>query len=59
MKATAVYSAKPPQPSSYLFAIDVSYQAVQSGVVSAAAEAIRGVLNQFPADAGRPSESKV
>ena len=58
-KATAIYSAKAPSPASYLFVIDVSYSAVKSGVVSAAAQSIRDVLDHFPKDAGRPSEAKI
>lgn len=53
-KATEVYCARPPQPASYLFAIDVTYNAVKSGMVSAAAQAIREVLNSFAATENSP-----
>jgi len=59
-KATSVYQEKSPQFASYLFVIDVTYLAVKSGVVAAASQAIREVLDLFPsAGPDRPSEAKI
>lgn len=42
-------------PVSYMFAIDVTYGSMKSGLVSAACQAIRETLNVFAASAGQPN----
>lgn len=51
-KATSVYCRKgrTPRPISYLFVIDVSYNAIKNGLVAAAAQSIQQHLDLFPAD---------
>ncbi|KAJ1341577.1 hypothetical protein BSLG_003850 [Batrachochytrium salamandrivorans] len=47
------YMVRPPQPVVMLFVIDVTYAAVQSGMVSVAAKAIRDSLDTIPNSDGR------
>ncbi|ORX81264.1 hypothetical protein K493DRAFT_242055 [Basidiobolus meristosporus CBS 931.73] len=42
--ATKEYCIRPPVPASYIFAIDVSWNAVQNGMLASAAQAIRDSL---------------
>jgi protein transport protein SEC24 len=44
---------RPPQPAVFFFLIDVTYGAVQSGMVAAAANAILNTLDQIPDSDGR------
>ncbi|KAI9144636.1 Sec23/Sec24 trunk domain-containing protein [Paraphysoderma sedebokerense] len=46
--APAEYMVRPPQPAVYLFIIDVSYQAVQSGMVAVAAQTLLDSLDKIP-----------
>lgn len=56
--APASYCSRPPQVPGYLFVIDVSYNAVQSGMVLSACAAIREVLRNLPVpNTGRPDEA--
>jgi protein transport protein SEC24 len=41
---TKEYCARPPRPASFVFAIDVSFQAIQSGMLWAATRAIKYLL---------------
>lgn len=55
--APASYCARVPQVPSFLFVIDVSYNAVQSGMLSTACQAIKEVLRNLPTpNTGRPDE---
>eukprot|EP01135_Chromosphaera_perkinsii_P009393 Nk52_evm69s1737 gene=Nk52_evmTU69s1737 len=47
-KATDEYCARPPSPIGYMFVIDVSYQAVQSGMLSTVVNGIRAFLDTLP-----------
>lgn len=47
------YMVRPPQPPVFLFLLDVSYPAVSTGVVSAAAKIILDSLDQIPNTFGR------
>lgn len=51
--APAEYMVRPPQPLVYLFVIDVSYVAVQSGMVATAAKTILDSLDRIPNDGDR------
>ena len=51
--APTEYMVRPPQPLVYLFLIDVSYQAIQSGMVATAATTILESLDRIPNDEGR------
>lgn len=51
--ASAEYMVRPPQPPAYVFVIDTSYQAVQSGMVATVAEAILQSLDAIPNEDGR------
>ncbi|KAF8975060.1 COPII subunit, partial [Entomortierella lignicola] len=51
--APAEYMVRPPQPLVYLFVIDVSYSAVQCGMVATAATTILESLDRIPNDEGR------
>ncbi|KAF9171734.1 COPII subunit [Mortierella sp. AD010] len=51
--APAEYMVRPPQPLVYLFLIDVSYPAVQCGMVATAATTILESLDRIPNDEGR------
>ncbi|KAG9294277.1 hypothetical protein G9A89_021636 [Geosiphon pyriformis] len=51
--APTEYMVRPPQPPVYLFIIDVSYPAVQSGVVATAARTILESLDRLPNDDNR------
>jgi len=44
---TAEYISKPPKPLSYLFAIDVSYNAISTGTVKMVTETIKKLLASF------------
>ncbi|KAI9221027.1 protein transport protein SEC24 [Blastocladiella britannica] len=46
--APSEYMLRPPQPAVYLFVIDVSYVAVQSGMVHMAAQIIKDALEALP-----------
>lgn len=60
-KVTSQYCPKdrPTVALNYLFAIDVSYTAVQSGLVAAAAQSILHILDSFPKDEAGDSEAKI
>lgn len=47
--ATQQYTYRPPQAPAYFFVLDVSYGAVQSGLVFAALQAIKTSLDRLPA----------
>jgi protein transport protein SEC24 len=51
--APADYIVRPPQPPSYVFIIDISFQSVQAGVVSVVADAIKESLDKIPNEDGR------
>ncbi|KAI9263739.1 hypothetical protein BY458DRAFT_477111 [Sporodiniella umbellata] len=51
--APADYIVRPPQPPCYVFVIDVSFQSVQTGMVSAVADAIKDSLDKIPNEDGR------
>lgn len=42
---------RPPQPPVYVFVLDVSFSAIQSGVLQSAANAIAASLDRLPGDA--------
>eukprot|EP01114_Cavostelium_apophysatum_P006837 TRINITY_DN1833_c0_g1_i1.p1 TRINITY_DN1833_c0_g1~~TRINITY_DN1833_c0_g1_i1.p1 ORF type:complete len:964 (-),score=245.41 TRINITY_DN1833_c0_g1_i1:62-2953(-) len=46
--ATAEYIQRPPLPLAYLFAIDVSYNAVASGMLAMVVEKLRSILTALP-----------
>jgi protein transport protein SEC24 len=48
--APAEYMVRPPQPPVYVFVIDVSFHAVQCGMLAVAAEAIRASLDRMQGD---------
>ena len=50
--APAEYMVRAPQAPAFLFVIDVSHYAVQSGMVAAAAEAIKASLDAMPGGEG-------
>jgi protein transport protein SEC24 len=49
-EASAEYMVRPPMPPSYMFALDVSQGAVQSGLLATAVNAIKGTLDSLPGD---------
>lgn len=51
--APADYIVRPPQPPAYVFVIDVCFQAVQTGMVSVVADAIKESLDKIPNEDGR------
>ncbi|KAG0339230.1 COPII subunit, partial [Podila humilis] len=51
--APTEYMVRPPQPLVYLFLIDVSYPAIQCGMVATAATTILESLDRIPNDEGR------
>ncbi|KAL7753855.1 COPII subunit [Sorochytrium milnesiophthora] len=51
--APSEYMARPPQPPVFLFIIDVSYNAVQSGMVATAAKTLLNNLDSLPNQDGR------
>lgn len=51
--APTEYAFRPPQPPVYVFLIDVSYPAVQSGMVATAARTILESLDRLPNDDSR------
>ena len=48
--APVEYSTRPPMPPSYFFVIDVSAQAVQSGMLATVCRTIRACLDRLPGD---------
>jgi protein transport protein SEC24 len=44
---------RPPQPPVYIFVLDTSFQAVQSGMISVAVDGIRNSLDSIPNEDGR------
>lgn len=48
IQAPAEYMVRPPQAPVYVFAIDVSYTAVSSGMLAACVDAIRAALDKLP-----------
>ncbi|KAI8383069.1 Sec23/Sec24 trunk domain-containing protein [Blakeslea trispora] len=51
--APADYIMRPPQPPVYVFVIDTSVQAIQSGMISVVADAILASLDKIPNEDGR------
>ncbi|KAJ2963416.1 hypothetical protein NQZ79_g1574 [Umbelopsis isabellina] len=51
--APTEYMVRPPQPPAYVFIIDVSYSAVQSGMVATAARTILDSLDRLPNEENR------
>ncbi|KAF9579772.1 COPII subunit [Lunasporangiospora selenospora] len=51
--APTEYMVRPPQPLVYMFVIDVSYPAIQCGMVATAATTILESLDRIPNDDGR------
>ncbi|CAF3776387.1 unnamed protein product [Rotaria sp. Silwood1] len=49
--ATADYMARPPQPAMYLFLLDVSHNAIQTGYLSSFCDILLENLNGLPGDA--------
>jgi protein transport protein SEC24 len=46
--APSEYMVRPPQPPSYFFVIDVSYNAITSGMFRTVVETIKATLSDFP-----------
>ncbi|KAJ3125731.1 Protein transport protein Sec24C [Nowakowskiella sp. JEL0407] len=57
--ATKEYCARPPEPASYIFAIDVSWTAVQSGMLRTAVEALKNFLYGNPERGGLPPSCRI
>lgn len=59
--ATKDYCARPPEPTGFLFVIDVSYASIQAGMLASACQAIRESLALFPKglDKDAPSPCKI
>ncbi|KAI9011499.1 Sec23/Sec24 trunk domain-containing protein [Gaertneriomyces semiglobifer] len=57
--ATKEYCARPPRPVSYVFAIDISWAALQSGMVQVAVDAIKSILYPGETGNGLPAGAKV
>ncbi|KAI7855420.1 hypothetical protein BDC45DRAFT_439062 [Circinella umbellata] len=51
--ASADYMVRPPQPPAYVFIIDTSYQAIQTGMVGVVANSILKSLDNIPNEDGR------
>jgi protein transport protein SEC24 len=51
--APAEYTVRPPQPPVYVFVMDVSYSAVQTGMIAVVADAIKSSLDTLPNEDGR------
>ncbi|KAI8371496.1 uncharacterized protein BYT42DRAFT_501415 [Radiomyces spectabilis] len=51
--APAEYIMRPPQPPIFVFVIDTSFQAIQSGMIDAVADAILASLDKIPNEDGR------
>lgn len=51
--APTEYMARPPQPAVYVFLIDVSHSAIQSGMVATATRTILENLDRLPDEDGR------
>ncbi|CAF1088386.1 unnamed protein product [Adineta steineri] len=49
--ATADYMARPPQPAMYLFLLDVSHNAIQTGYLQSFCDILSENLNSLPGDA--------
>ncbi|CAF3246703.1 unnamed protein product [Rotaria socialis] len=49
--ATADYMARPPQPAMYLFLLDVSHNAIQTGYLQSFCDILSECLNGLPGDA--------
>ncbi|CAF1303782.1 unnamed protein product [Adineta ricciae] len=49
--ATADYMARPPQPAMYLFLLDVSHNAIQTGYLQSFCDILLESLNNLPGDA--------
>ncbi|KAJ1916748.1 COPII coat Sec23p-Sfb3p heterodimer component [Mycoemilia scoparia] len=54
--ATKDFISRPPMPASYIFAIDVSWQSVQSKLIESATKAIKSLLFEGP---GIPDQVKI
>ncbi|TFK72080.1 CPII coat sec24 protein [Pluteus cervinus] len=55
--ASSEYMVRPPQPAAYVFLIDVSHTAVQSGMVATATRTILENLERIPDEEGRTKVS--
>ena len=55
--APKAYCIRDPQPAAFVFVIDVSYTAIQSGMVATVTQAIRELLNSFPRPDGAPADT--
>ncbi|KAI7898044.1 Sec23/Sec24 trunk domain-containing protein [Cokeromyces recurvatus] len=51
--APAEYIVRPPQPPVYVFVIDTSFQAAQTGMIHVVADAILNALDKIPNEDGR------
>ncbi|KAF1807090.1 hypothetical protein V8B55DRAFT_1462229 [Mucor lusitanicus] len=51
--APAEYTIRPPQPPVYVFVLDTSYQAIQTGMLAVVADAILASLDRIPNEDGR------
>ncbi|KAI8327002.1 hypothetical protein EDC96DRAFT_612936 [Choanephora cucurbitarum] len=51
--APADYIMRPPQPPVYVFVIDTSFQAIQTGMIGVVADAILASLDKIPNEDGR------
>ncbi|KAI8337515.1 Sec23/Sec24 trunk domain-containing protein [Chlamydoabsidia padenii] len=51
--APADYMMRPPQPPVYIFVLDTSFQAIQSGMISVAVDGILRSLDSIPNEDGR------
>ena len=55
--APTEYMVRPPQPAVYIFLIDVSHNAIQSGMVATATRTILENLDRIPDENGRTKVS--
>ncbi|KAI8976442.1 Sec23/Sec24 trunk domain-containing protein [Pilobolus umbonatus] len=46
--APAEFAIRPPQPPVYVFVVDTSYQAIQTGMIAVVADAIKASLDKIP-----------
>ncbi|KAI8144785.1 Sec23/Sec24 trunk domain-containing protein [Fennellomyces sp. T-0311] len=51
--ASADYMVRPPQPPAFVFIIDTSYQAIQTGMIGIVAQSILQSLDKIPNEDGR------
>ncbi|ORZ11124.1 Sec23/Sec24 trunk domain-domain-containing protein [Absidia repens] len=51
--APAEYMMRPPQPPVYIFVLDTSFQAIQSGMINVAVDGIMNSLDSIPNEDGR------